>query len=200
MVGAGRESPRGLCRRGARSRSRTARHSARARIAAGALALMVAGSQVGAAERQDPYAVQAAMLVNVVKFVTWPGGARPERQRICALGATRFAAALAQLARGGAPLEVVELRSAARAERCSVALLGAAGDEELEELAEQLAGAGALTVSDQPGAARRGVFVNFVLEGDRVRFEVNLAAARRAGFEISSKLLRLARVVEGSPP
>lgn len=141
------------------------------------------------------------MLVNLIKFVTWPGGARPAGDlRVCAVAAPRLAAALADLAKRGVPLEVVELRSPAAAARCQVAILGRAVDDDLEDAAERLGASRVLTVSGHPGAARRGVHVNFVLRGDRVRFEVNLGAARRAGFEISSKLLRLARVVDGGSP
>jgi hypothetical protein len=165
---------------------------------AAALAAALAPPPVPAADRYDPHDVEAAMLVNVVKFVTWPGTAPRQRAlAVCAVAAPRFAAALAHLAARGAPLTVAEVRSPARASGCDVAVLGAALDDELEETAEQLADAGVLTVSDVPGAARRGVHVGFVVDGERVRFEVNLAAARRAHLEISSKLLRLARAVEG---
>jgi hypothetical protein len=179
----------------------------RARQPAPARLLLVRAIAVGAAlaatpargaELQDPFDVQAAMLVNVVKFVTWPGSTTPDRaMRVCAVAAPRFASALAKLASRGARIAVVELRSPARASGCDVVILGGALEDELDEAAEQLGAAGALTVSDSPGAARRGVHVAFVLHGDRVRFEVNLAAARRDRFEISSKLLRLAQVVGG---
>jgi YfiR/HmsC-like len=52
---------------------------------------------------------------------------------------------------------------------------------------------------DIEGFASRGVLVNFVVERERVRFEVNLGAAQRGGFRLSSKLLKLARLVEATP-
>lgn len=166
-----------------------------------ALALALAAGAARASDRQDPHDVEAAMLVNLVKFVSWPGGTRPAGDlRVCAVGAPRLAAALSALALRGVPVEVVEVRSPAGAARCHVAILGRALDDDLEDAAERLGAARVLTVAAQPDAARRGVHVNFVLEGGRVRFEVNLGAVRRAGLEISSKLLRLARVVEGGAP
>jgi len=39
------------------------------------------------------------------------------------------------------------------------------------------------------------VAINFYQEQNKVRFEINPAAARRAGLKISSQLLRLARIV-----
>ena len=37
-----------------------------------------------------------------------------------------------------------------------------------------------------------GGIVQFVLDGNRVRFEINLAAAQRLGLKLSSELLKLA--------
>ena len=57
-----------------------------------------------------------------------------------------------------------------------------------------------LTVADSAGFGERGVAVNFFLENDRVRFEINLATLRRDHLEISAKLLRLARLLKSDPP
>jgi YfiR/HmsC-like len=149
----------------------------------------------------DEYDVKAAMLLNVVKFVEWPSAAAGDL-RVCVLGAPRFARALAATARragaGARAVAVSEPRSADGG-RCDVAVIGRDGDAAVEELAGELAEAGVLTVADAEGWAARGVQVNFYVEGDRVRLEVNLAAVRRARLRVSSKLLHLARVVGGTP-
>jgi hypothetical protein len=41
--------------------------------------------------------------------------------------------------------------------------------------------------------------INFILEGSKVRFDVNQEAAERAGLKISSRLLALAKHVKGRP-
>ncbi len=56
-----------------------------------------------------------------------------------------------------------------------------------------------LTVSDMPQFARRGGMVQFLLDGNRVRFEVNLVATQRAGLNLSSDLLKLATAVRRAP-
>lgn len=43
--------------------------------------------------------------------------------------------------------------------------------------------------------------IQFVLdEGNRVRFEVNLTAAKKAGLTLSSELLKVAKTVAGRNP
>ena len=49
-----------------------------------------------------------------------------------------------------------------------------------------------LTVSDGESAAERGAIIGLTLDENRVRFEVNLVAARKAGLKLSSQLLKVA--------
>jgi hypothetical protein len=58
-----------------------------------------------------------------------------------------------------------------------------------------LKGTGILTIGDFEGFAEQGGAFNFYLEEGKVRFEINDCAARRENLKISSKLLRLARIV-----
>jgi hypothetical protein len=63
------------------------------------------------------------------------------------------------------------------------------------EVVEVLKDKGVLTVADSPGAAQLGVALNMATRGGRVSFQANLLAAREAGIQLSSKLLRLATEV-----
>ncbi len=54
-----------------------------------------------------------------------------------------------------------------------------------------------LTVGEHEQFARNGGIINFVLKNDNVRLEIDLAAAKKAGVTISSRLLAVADVVKG---
>jgi len=58
-----------------------------------------------------------------------------------------------------------------------------------------LKGTGILTIGDTAGFAGQCGIVNFYQQSGKVRFEVNIEASRRENLQISSKLLRLARIV-----
>jgi hypothetical protein len=68
----------------------------------------------------------------------------------------------------------------------------------LKEILTSLGTASVLTVSDLPKFTQSGGMVQFVLEGDRVRFEVNAAIAERAGLTLGSELLKVAVSVRRS--
>ena len=52
-------------------------------------------------------------------------------------------------------------------------------------------------MGETEGFAQRGGVINFTKVGDKIRFEINPEAAKRAQLKISSRLLRIATLVEG---
>ncbi len=57
-----------------------------------------------------------------------------------------------------------------------------------------------LTVGDMEDFLESGGIINFVMEDNKVRFEINVATARNAKLKIRSQLLRLAKRVIGEKP
>jgi hypothetical protein len=52
-----------------------------------------------------------------------------------------------------------------------------------------------VTIGESEKFIRSGGLINFFGEAGKVRFEINLEAAEKAGIKMSSKLLKLGRVV-----
>ena len=75
------------------------------------------------------------------------------------------------------------------------------GGRDIRELPPILADLGTapiLTVGDMPQFAASGGMIEFVTVNNRVRFEVNVTAAERAGLTLSSELSRVAVAVRRS--
>ena len=77
---------------------------------------------------------------------------------------------------------------------CNVIYIGRAEKKTAPQVAEAVAGKQILTVSEFPELGSQGVVINFYLDEERVRFEINLGAVARAGLKLSSRLLTLARI------
>jgi hypothetical protein len=93
---------------------------------------------------------------------------------------------------GDRPVAVQGVDNAERARACHILYLGVGDGEALAETLRAIRGAPTLTVTD--GAfdpATKGV-INFVIENNRVRFEIDDHRAAENGLLISSKLLSLA--------
>jgi len=166
-----------------------------------ACAAALAPRDAGAARGE--YDVKAAFLLNFARLVTWPQSARPAPGEPVVIGVAGGEDAREAIARGidGASVEShrVEVRGVEKPEQVSGAhILFVTRDLEQDAaaLVEAARGGSALSVGESDGFAARGGIVNFFSEGNKLRFEINLEAARASGLQISSRLLGLARLVE----
>jgi hypothetical protein len=80
-----------------------------------------------------------------------------------------------------------------------VLFISASEDARLKSILAALDKSSLLTVSDVADFTKRGGMIQFVMDGGRIRFEVNLAAARQAGLNLSSELLKVASSVRREP-
>jgi YfiR/HmsC-like len=156
--------------------------------------------------RPSEYQVKTAYLYNFARFVWWPQAATGSNDSfpICVLGQDPFGRALdAGLAGQTVDRRKVVVRrisNASEAAGCHVLFISASEDGRLKTILAALDKEPILTVSDMPQFSERGGMIQFVLEGDRVRFEVNLPAAEDAGLTLSSELLRVAAAIKRNPP
>ena len=161
-----------------------------------ALALAVLSAPAVAQVTPLEYQVKAAYLYNFVKFVEWPPGAVTGPLTICTATPTPFAGALEDIVRGeavaGHPISTRIVEAPLPA--CHVLFVprGAPAGEFLRSVRNSPV----LTVGESNDFIGQGGIINFVLDAGMIRFEIDQGAARRAGLQISSRLLRLARAPE----
>ncbi|MBI5427168.1 MAG: YfiR family protein [Nitrospinae bacterium] len=164
----------------------------------------VAPPSAPAQESSDrEYAIKAAFIYNFVKFVKWPERELhpPGNLTLCVTGADPFGPALEKLAEKSKTTEnkliVQRGVNPDGAAQCHLVFVGGPDGVHLERVLDAVKGKPVLTVGDSPGLAQKGVLINFFIEDNKVRFEINVGAARRSGLVVSSELLNLARIVEG---
>jgi hypothetical protein len=149
-----------------------------------------------AAESASEYAVKAAFVYNFAKFVEWPEGTfagATDPIALCVLGENPFGPLLEDAVRdktvNARQIVVHESKTLSPAVRCHIVFLASGSlDESLAALAKRPV----LTVSDAESAVERGAIIGLRLEERKVRFEVNLIAAKKARLKLSSQLLKVA--------
>lgn len=87
---------------------------------------------------------------------------------------------------------------AAGLRQCHIVFVPASETGRFPQLNDTLDGRNVLTVGEAKGFAERGGIINFVVENQRVRFEINPQAASQANLRLSSKLMQLATIVSGA--
>ena len=114
------------------------------------------------------------------------------------VGADEVAEELAKIAGAsaavGAPTRVRKLRAGDPLDGVSALFVGEA-DWPNRALVERAQARRILIVADDEGALQQGAVINFLLQDERVRFEVSIESANRAGLKLDSRLLALATTV-----
>jgi hypothetical protein len=176
------------------------RRGARAAI----LAMAVAAVAVCQVRAQSPaateYQVKAAYLYNFGRFVEWPADAASgDSFAICVLGRDPFGrildATLTGLAIDGKAVVARRIGKPQDASGCRIVFISVSEALQLPQTLAAFEKRSVLTVSDIPEFAQRGGAIQFVLDGKKVRFEINLAIAQNAGLVLSSDLLKVAVAV-----
>lgn len=151
----------------------------------------------------DEYAVKAAMLYNMTKFVEWPPGSFADPTTpitLCILGADPFHAAFHSRSVRGRAMITRSLTALTNLQDCHVLFIREAEQARLPQIFERLKGVPVLTVGERPQFVHTGGIINFVMHENKLRFEVNLNAAQQARLKLSAQLLKLGHIVEGHPP
>jgi hypothetical protein len=156
------------------------------------------------AESAESDAIKAGFIYQFTRFVRWPpteGSRRRDAFVIAVVGAPAMLEALAALERqarrvGELPIRVERVAEPATIPECSILFVGRGASARLDRILDAVADRPVLVVGDAPGWARRGVAVNFYRQRDRVRFEINPRALRRAGLIAEAQLFDVARIVE----
>jgi YfiR/HmsC-like len=165
--------------------------------------VLVAASCLHAQQsKPSEYQVKAAYLYNFGRFVKWPPGlaaSKGDSFPVCVLGRDPFGpildSTLAGEALEGKPVVIRRIARPQDAADCRILFVSSTEENHLKEILAAIDQAGVLTVSDIPGFSRRGGMIQFVAEGDRIRFEINLATAESAKLVLSSELLKVAAAV-----
>ena len=168
--------------------------------------LLLGGGRAWPDSRDDlEYQVKAAFLFNFAKFAEWPADAFAgpgDPITICVAGDDPFGESLDNAVRGetvgGRRLAVERTRSLVKLRDCHIVFVARSERGRRHAILSSLEGASVLSVGEDDSFLTDGGVVRFVLDQNRVRFEINLAAAEGNRLKLSSKLLRLARAVH--PP
>ncbi|VUZ85029.1 hypothetical protein MELA_01404 [Candidatus Methylomirabilis lanthanidiphila] len=147
------------------------------------------------------YQVKAAVLYQFSKFVEWPPQAFHNNQYTICIGVVDGGPMVSavQSIEGketkGRRVAVKRFKTPEELEFCHILYISPTMESRLAAILERLKGTSTLTVSDISGFARRGGMITLITVEDKIQFEINVGTAERANLQISSHLLRLARIV-----
>jgi hypothetical protein len=154
--------------------------------------------------------IKAGFIYNFANLVQWPSSSFAQSDSpivIVILGEDHFGNTLDHALDGkkvnSRPFVIKRAKTAAELQRtlgpqrdCQILYVSSSEMPHLGEAIQMLKGVPVLTIGETPGFAKDGGIINLILEDNKVRFEVNVRAAKDADLNISSRLLALARIVQ----
>jgi hypothetical protein len=169
-----------------------------AAVLAGALGVLFAGSLAVDLKTDQ---VKARYIYNFIKYITWPKtGNTSKTLPIGIVNSEEARKELLSITKGKTAyeknIEVLASSEKGPFQGLMIVYLNENSREWTSEILAQVP-KGTLTIGEAPTFLARGGMIEFKLVDGKVRFGVNLAAMRAAGFEVDSKLLAVAEEVQG---
>ena len=165
------------------------------------LLVVFTAQQLHAQQPSRENGVKAVFIYNFTKFVDWPptAFATPGAPFVIGIiGADPFGRFIDETVRGetykGRPIVVRRFREVHEAGGSHILYINAPGLQ--KEIIQTFKNRSILTVSDEDGFAANGGMIRLFTSINKIRLQINTKAAREANLEISSKLLRLADIIE----
>ena len=156
------------------------------------------------ADTAEEYEVKAAMYINLLRLVDWPGK-QPDASVpyvIGVSGSDDMARALETISQAKNPgsarrVTVRRISGTVGLEECHSVFVGGGDRKRIQATVLALSKTPVLTVGETDSFLSLGGMIDLTLRDDRVQIEVNLGAAQGAGLAISSRLLKIAVVRKG---
>ena len=150
------------------------------------------------AQAPNEYRVKAAFILNFARFIEWPtDGYGPGGSLVVGIvGDDPFGGSLDQLngtAINGHRIVIRRLKVGDYLKGCQILFVSSSERNRLGKILESVRGGSVLTIGELPQFNQAGGIIKFVIQNDKVRFEINDGAAGQARLRISSKLLALSK-------
>ena len=152
------------------------------------------------------YALKAAFIEKFTRFINWPLDSPVHKPdtifSICVTGKNPFNGVLEKIARlstiKNKPVQVKQIDVIDNIGECQILFIAATKNITLKKILQKTKGQPILTISDTPGYAQLGIMINFYPRDNSIGFEINKQASEMSRLAISSRLLKLSRIIESN--
>ena len=162
---------------------------------------LVLFSGTGVTRVPSEYELKAAFLYKFGRYVEWPTSSFVDTDSPLVIGVLgkdpygSYLDEIVQVARvQGRRVEAIRIKDPSEVNACHILFISSSEERHVSNTLAQLAGQSVLTVGESEWFARDGGMIRFETVDESLRLEINLHAVQDAGLEISSRLLKLARI------
>lgn len=160
----------------------------------------VAEPKRSSGEKLDEFQIKAGFVLNFALLAEWPDESQVDKEvfPIAILGkvpSNSFVNTLRALTFRGKKITVKHIESTEEAKNFRLIFISSSERSQLPVILKELHHQSVLTVSDMSGFCEAGGMVGMISLQNRIGYEVNRAAVRKARLSLSSQMLKLAKKI-----
>jgi len=141
---------------------------------------------------------QAMFIFNFCRLIEWPASVRTGTFKIAVLGTSAVTDELEVYTQGkkigSQEIQIMRFKSPEEISSCHILFVPFARSKQLTEISSAFnsSGKSILIISEKSGALNEGSAINFIIQEDKLKFELKGENASKYGIKVSSKLQEMA--------
>jgi len=146
--------------------------------------------------------IKAAYVERITRFVEWPEKISVRDTGVFVIGVFGdnsffkiLKASLKSKTIKDRIVNIVELSDLNKTELCDLCYLSGIDEADIVKLLTEANRKGVLVMAEQNGLGEKGIHINFYLEDNKLKFEINRSSIDSGKFKVSSMLLKSSRII-----
>lgn len=146
--------------------------------------------------------MKAAYIERITRFIEWPETLTIKDTSVFTIGIagdndflTVLKSSLSDKTIKGKKVEIINLVKPVNTEVCDICYISGINETELEKLVPEANRNGVFLMTEKKGFGEKGVHLNFYLEDNKLKFEINRSSIESGKFKVSSLLMKSARII-----
>ncbi len=160
------------------------------------------------AESADEHLIKAAMVRNFARFTKWPPESlliehKRKDLQLCIMGNDTVENSFCKVRGktvGSHRITLQKIYNNESLQSCDILFIDVSAGTNQNDILKTIQKRPVLTIGETEDFAKAGGIITFFNKANKIRFQINLGAARKAGLKINSGLLQLAVVTGRSHP
>lgn len=146
------------------------------------------------------YEIKSVYLFKICKFTRWSRPLKPNTPFIISVLGQTSPGSEIKIPRDkriqNKKIIIKKIKKLADIGNSHVLFIATSEAHRINTILSYINGKDILTIGDTKGFAQKGVIINFYVEKNRVKFEINRSAAKKSPIKLHSQLFAIATVVE----
>jgi hypothetical protein len=138
---------------------------------------------------------KALFMYNFTKNIEWPANYRQGDFIISVLGSSKVIQELETIAKtqkaGNQNIVIHPISNLNEAGMCHILFIAGNKSDQLSEALSKMAGKSSLIITEKKGSVESGSCINYLLDGEKIKFEISKKNIEKRGLKVSGTLLNL---------